>query len=102
MFEYAEAPAPPAPVQVASARPRPTAPPETVPPTPAAPEPVRLIGLVNRSGHVRAVLSVLGELAVVGPGDEVQGYRVLTIDEDRVRLRAPDGTERALARPDGG
>ena len=103
VFEYGETPARPlAPLAVASARPRAIVPVETPSATPAPPEPVRLIGLVNRSGRVRAVLSVLGEVAVVGPGDEVQGYRVIAIEEDRVRLRAPDGTERALARPDGG
>jgi hypothetical protein len=69
------------------------------PPEPAtrAPEPVRLVGLVNRGGKLVAALSILGEVVVLGPGDEAEGYRVLSVDSDQgVRLRGPDGTERAL------
>lgn len=77
--------------------------PEPAPPTPQetasrAPEPVRLVGLVNRGGKLRAALSILGEVVVLGPGEEAEGYRVLSVDSDEgVRLREPDGTERALA-----
>ena len=63
-----------------------------------APEPVRLVGLVNRGGQLRAALSILGEVVILGPGEEAEGYRVLSIDSDQgVRLRGPDGAERALA-----
>jgi hypothetical protein len=66
--------------------------------TARAPEPVRLVGLVNRAGKLAAALSILGEVVVLGPGEEAEGYRVLSVDSDRgVRLRGPDGTERALA-----
>jgi hypothetical protein len=65
--------------------------------TPRAPEPVRLVGLVNRGGKLAAALSILGEVMVLGPGEEAEGYRVLSVDSDQgVRLRGPDGTERAL------
>jgi hypothetical protein len=75
--------------------------PEMAPPQETAsraPEPVRLVGLVNRGGKLRAALSILGEVVVLGPGEEAEGYRVLSIDSDQgVRLRGPDGAERALA-----
>jgi hypothetical protein len=99
VFEYGGAP--PA-VRAPAPRPAPTTPPpvpEAV--LPSAPEPVRLVGLVHRGGRLRAVLSVEGEVAVLGPGEQIQGYRVLAVDEERVRIQAPDGTERALARPEG-
>ena len=38
--------------------------------------------------------------AWLGTGEEAEGYRVLAIDpETGVTLRAPDGSERSLARP---
>lgn len=100
VFEYAHPDgSPEARVRVA-----PEVAPATPPPLEAAPrepEPVRLVGLVNRGGKLRAALSILGEVVVLGPGEEAEGYRVLSIDSDRgVRLRGPDGTERALA-PEG-
>jgi hypothetical protein len=101
VFEYADAPAAVAPAAARPAALPGAAPEDTATPPPVPPEPVRLVGLVHRGGTLRAVLSVLGEVAVVGPGEEVQGYRVLAVDEERVRLRWPDGTERTLARPDG-
>jgi hypothetical protein len=72
------------------------------PPTPALesappPEPpVRLVGLVRRAGALRAALSVHGETVVVGVGDAAGDYRVIAVDEDGVRLRAPDGSTLTL------
>jgi hypothetical protein len=101
VFEYAGRP-PAARAPITSAPP--TAPPpapEAVAPASPPPEPVRLVGLVQRGGRLRAVLSVQGEVAILGPGEQIQGYKVLAVDEERVRVQGPDGTERALARPEG-
>ena len=98
VFEYAHrADQPEARVRVApEAGPAPPIPPE---PASRAPEPVRLVGLVNRGGKLRAALSILGEVVVLGPGEEAEGYRVLSVDpEQGVRVRGPDGAERSLAR----
>ena len=99
-FEYAETgtrrplPATAAPVTSPSADA-----PETKPDAiPASPEPVRLVGLVHRGGKLQAALSILGEVMILGPDEEAEGYRVLSIDEEAgVRLRDPDGTELTLA-----
>jgi hypothetical protein len=78
--------------------PSPTAAPE---PVVVAPEsPVRLVGILHTGATLRAALSVRGELLVVGVGDDASGYRVLSIDEEGVRLRGPDGDELALAPPE--
>jgi hypothetical protein len=99
VFEFAEAP-----VRLPTA-------PEERPPAPAAdpaeaveaspaPPAVRLVGLVRRQGGLRAALSLYGNVVVLGPGDEAEGYRVLSVDEENgVRLRNPDGSEQTLARP---
>jgi len=95
IFEYSNA-RPPA------AEASPTTPtPELTPASPvsrATPEPpVRLVALLRRAGRLLAALSVRGEVAVVGPGDSVGGYRVVAIDEDSgVRLTGPDGAEESL------
>jgi hypothetical protein len=55
---------------------------------------------VHRGAGLRAALSILGNVVILGEGEEAEGYRVLSIDEEAgVRLRKPDGTEQALARP---
>ena len=89
VFEYAsrpvtDAPAPP----TATLGPVTAASPEAATPAPA----VRLVGLLRRGGVLKAALSVRGETLMVGPGDAAGDYRVISIDEDGVRLRAPDGT----------
>jgi hypothetical protein len=101
VFEFAEA-APARPV--APAR-EPEPPPAVAPPSAVETaagdiQPVRLIGLVHRGGGLRAALSILGNVVILGEGEEAEGYRVLSIDEEAgVRLRKPDGTEQSLARP---
>jgi Tfp pilus assembly protein PilP len=62
-----------------------------------APPPARLSGFVRRAGRVLAVLSVPGGALVLGVGEEIDGYRVLSIDEEiGVRVRTPDGRELEL------
>lgn len=98
VFEYAARPTP-API----ARPAPPVLPSPSPvfeeAVPAAPT-VRLVGLVRRAGVLRAALQVHGETIVVGAGEPAGDYRVVSIDEDGVRLRAVDGTTITL--PAGG
>jgi hypothetical protein len=69
-----------------------------VPPAPAAsPNPLRLVGLVRKSGALKAAVTMWGETVVLGPGEEARGYTVLSIDEEGgVRLRGPDGSELTL------
>jgi hypothetical protein len=101
VFEFAE-PAParaPAPVRATEPPPA-TVPPSAVETAAEEVQPVRLIGLVHRGAGLRAALSILGNVVILGEGEEAEGYRVLSIDEEAgVRLRKPDGTEQALARP---
>lgn len=95
VFEYASRPAPEARVAPpAVARPAPIL--ET--PPPAAPA-VRLVGLVRRGGVLKAALSVQGETVIVGAGEAAGDYRVVSIDEDGVRLRAADGSMVTLVTP---
>ncbi len=100
VFEYAEARPAPTP----AAAPRSVAPPSVSPPAAVAeavPEPVRLVGLVRRAGRPRAVLSILGEVVILGAGEESEGYRVMSVDEEAgVTVRAPDGSERTFSRPE--
>jgi hypothetical protein len=99
VFEYAEARPAPAP----TAAPRSVAPPVSPPAAvaEAVPEPVRLVGLVRRAGRPRAVLSILGEVVILGAGEESEGYRVMSVDEEAgVTVRAPDGSERTFSRPE--
>jgi hypothetical protein len=99
VFEYAE----PAPSAAARAAPMPVASPPAEPPLPAAPEvpAVRLVGLVHRGGKLRAAISILGDVVVLAAGEESEGYRVLSVDEESgVRLRMPDGSEQSFARPE--
>jgi hypothetical protein len=99
VFEFAE----PKEAPVASAAP--AHPVEPAPPAPsvaAAPaaDPVRLVGLVHRGGQLRAALSIGGTVVVLGAGEEAEGYRVLSVEEEAgVRLRGPDGIERSLSKP---
>jgi len=92
-FRYADAP-----LVVREAAPAPPRP----APTPIAPirnpdAAVRLSGFARQSGVLKAVLNLLGSVVVVGAGETVEGYRVLSVDEERgVRLLQPDGTEITL------
>jgi hypothetical protein len=99
VFRYGEANPPP------FAAPPPPGKPKTVsaakdtspeaPPPPAPP--VRLVGLVRKPGGWRAAVAGPAGVAIVAPGDVIEGLTVLGIDDDRgLRLRAPDGSEIAL------
>jgi hypothetical protein len=73
------------------------APPPSLPAEPVPP-PLRLVGLIRQSQGLRAAVGTSAGVVVVGPGDVVDGYTVLGVDEDRgLRLRAPDGGEITLS-----
>jgi hypothetical protein len=92
VFEFVDPPPPPPPAPTLA-----PAPPEVAEPSPS-PEPrVRLVGLVRRGGALRAALAVDGETVVVGAGEAAGGYRVIAVDEEGVRVRAPDGSVLVLA-----
>src|SRR4030095_14692534 len=60
---------------------------EAQPPPPPA---VRLIGFLRREGGLKAALSIMGEIVVCAPGEQVSGYTVVSVDEEEgVRVRAP-------------
>jgi hypothetical protein len=86
-FQYADgaaAPPPTVPVGVPSA-------PQKAAPVPPAAGP-KALGLVRRAGTVRVLLWVGGQTALVSPGEELSGVKVLAIEADRVRIQAADGT----------
>jgi Tfp pilus assembly protein PilP len=73
--------------------------PAVAPPSPA-PLPVRLVGLVRRSGALQAALAADGEVVLVSVGDRVGAFTVVSLDEEgSVRLRDPDGQEATLTLP---
>jgi hypothetical protein len=64
-------------------------------PTPAPP---RFVGWVRQGERVLAALAIHGLVVTAGAGETVEGYRVLSIDEDAgVRLQGPTGDEISLA-----
>jgi hypothetical protein len=91
--ETAPAPMPLPPVVI----PLPLDPPPALQPSIA---PIRLVGFVRRGGTLRAALSLTGNVAVLAPGEEADGYSVLAVDEDAgVTVRSPDGAELVLPPP---
>ena len=74
------------------------APSATTSPTPPPTGP-RLVGLVRRSGRLVAALVADGEVALAGPGESAAGVSVLSVGEDGVRVRHPDGHEETLVLP---
>jgi hypothetical protein len=97
-FRYAEATRPSP--QAAPAAPLAPSPAPTPPPPAPTPAPVRLVGLIRRGGQLRAVLSLGGEMVVLGRNEEAAGWRVLRLDEDAgVVLQGPGGAELTLAPP---
>ena len=96
IFRYAETPV--ASPRPSAARPLPAS--LVAPPTLApAPElPLRLVGLVRRADGLRAAVATSAGVVLVGPGDQVSGFTVLGLDEERgLRLRGPDGDEHMLS-----
>lgn len=59
----------------------------------------RLIGLVQRSGRSVAAVFIDGEVLLLGEGESAQGFTVLDIREEAVRLRDPEGNENTLELP---
>ena len=66
------------------------------PPPVATANPLRLIGVVRKGGTVKAAVSMWGETVVMAEGEESRGYKVLSIDDEGVRLQGPDGSELTL------
>jgi hypothetical protein len=69
------------------------------PPVASPPPGPRLVGLVRRAGRLMAALSVEGEVELAGQGDSAAGVTVLSVGEEGVRVRLPDGTEQDLPLP---
>jgi hypothetical protein len=68
---------------------------------PPAPDPVKLIGLVQRGGVWRAALSIHGDVVVLGVGEGSGGYELVALDESEgVSVRDPQGQELKLILPD--
>jgi hypothetical protein len=53
--------------------------------------------LIRQGEELQAVLSIHGVVVTAGAGEVVDGYEVLSVDEDAgVRLRDPAGAEVSL------
>lgn len=93
-YQQQERPAPP------PERREPLGPIITIPVAPPPPA-ERLVGFVRRGGQLQAALALPGAGTVVlGPGQGVDGYEVVSVDEEAgVVLRLPDGSELALRPP---
>jgi hypothetical protein len=65
----------------------------------APPSGPRLVGLVSRGGRLVAALATEGDVVLAGPGETAAGVTVLSLDEEGVRIRRPDGTEETLVLP---
>jgi len=59
----------------------------------------RLVGLVRRGARTVAALTDGGEVELAGPGEAAAGVVVVSIGDDGVRVRRPDGTETLLPPP---
>ncbi len=61
------------------------------------PEPVRLVGFVEKAGTARVALVIHGEMTLLEVGESAEGFTLLAADEETgVRLRRLDGVEIAL------
>jgi Tfp pilus assembly protein PilP len=60
---------------------------------------LRLVGLLRRGGRTVAALAADGEVEIAGPGETAAGVTVLSVGEDRVRVRRADGREETLVLP---
>ena len=65
----------------------------------STPAPIRFLGLVRRGGTVKAALAVSGDVLLAAPGEEVAGYVVLSLGEDAVMVKGPEGGEIHLRLP---
>lgn len=69
------------------------------PPGPTSPTGPRLVGLVRRAGRLAAALAADGEVVLALPGESAAGVTVLTVGEEGVLVRHPDGREEMLSLP---
>ncbi len=108
------APSPPAAIDPTSIRDVFRFAPDGAPPLPREPEPepparadgalpgvsgLRLVGLVSRAGRLAAALAADGDVVLALPGERAAGVTLLTIGDDGVRVRHPDGREELLPLP---
>lgn len=68
----------------------PLSPASGVAPTPPG---IRFLGLVRRGGALKAAVAVSGDIVLVAPGESVAGYVVLSLEEDTLKVRGPEGGE---------
>ena len=68
-------------------------------PSPTPDQGPRLVGVVRRGRRTVAALSEGGEVELAGPGEAAAGVVVVSIGDDGVRIRRPDGTEAFLPLP---
>lgn len=61
-----------------------------------APSGLRLVGLLRRDGRLLAVISLGGDVVVVGRGDAAGDATVLAVTDESVQLRHADGHEATL------
>jgi hypothetical protein len=62
-----------------------------------SPSPLKLLGFMRDRRGLQAVLSIGSEVELGSVGDALEGYLVLSVDEDSgVRLRDPEGREITL------
>lgn len=73
---------------------------ETVPAADPAPVGPRLVGLVRRRGQLVAALALDGEVELAAAGETAAGVTVLSVTDERVRVRLGDGSERDLPSPE--
>jgi hypothetical protein len=92
LFAYEHPPEPAYVPDVPASRPLPAVAPAPMEMAPAVPE-LRLLGLLSQGGQPRALLSVEGETALLGEGESLRGYAVLSIADHVVRLRHPERGE---------
>lgn len=83
--------------RVRIASPRPVLPSPSPSVTAVATPVVRLVGFLRKGGALHAIVSMTGEVFVLGVGEEANGYTLLTVDEETgARVRGPDGSELTL------
>lgn len=70
----------------------------TPPLAPAPDQGPRLVGILRQGGVLKAALATSGEVVIARAGEMVDGYSVVSIDEeDGVVLRDPSGTPVTLS-----
>jgi len=84
----------PAPAARPASRPELLAPGEEAAPAESGP---RLVGFIEQGAALRAALALSGRVALVAPGEAVEGYTVVRVDADLgVTLLTPEGDELLL------